>query len=233
MIRKGRWACVAAVLLLLVACRRGAPANSTFDLGTPRATTIEERTRQAVKHLTDGPFGYGGGFTVLVELGPGAFPTLKRLIDQGDVVDPDELVRIAQAIGRRKSPLGEPVLLAIVGANKALEPEVLIALGEIHAPSALSRLRAALHSPSASLRAAAIEGMAQLDDARAVADLLEIIEQRDVRASSLARANPDRYPARLDERAAEAIDHLTRQKLGGSPARIRKWLTTRPDAASP
>jgi hypothetical protein len=108
---------------------------------------------------------------VLVELGPGAFPILKRLIDQGDVVDPDELVRIAQAIGRTKSPLGEPVLLAIVGAN--------------------------------------------------------------IRAPGLARANPDRYPARLDERAANAIDHLTGQKLGGSPARIRKWLATRPDAASP
>lgn len=201
-----------------------AAADLLEAIGTPLA--VEWLVRYAVTRLhgPEGDKGAGAGQYRLLNLGAAALPALARLYPQvGPLEDRLALVHLAHQIG---DPAARPLLdAALAEADSLVAGAAAEALGATGDPAAVDRLVPLLEAPAVKLRAGAVAGLALLGQPAAIAPLAALLEAPDAAVPQWASASA--MPPSLHDLAAQAIDRLAGEPLGGDPARIRAWLANR------
>ena len=131
------------------------------------------------------------------------------------------MVFIVQQIG---DPAGLPLLeSALRDADPRLVEAAAEALGGVGGSLAYPRLMELLHSPEPQHRLGAIRGLGLLGNAEAVEPLLEVLQTDDRRCVQWGPARTGSPPT-LRKTAADAIDTLAGERLGGDVPRIQAWI---------
>ncbi|MCC6994347.1 MAG: HEAT repeat domain-containing protein [Deltaproteobacteria bacterium] len=187
-----------------------------------RESALAAVVEDAVGALPPTHTAVGPGLNRLVRLGTLAVPYLAGLLTPDLPADSrSELVSLAARYPSQGS--ADVIEKGLLDQSPAVRATAASALGALRPPNALERLRTLLKASTAEERAGAIAGLVSLEDPAAVADLLEVLKEPDQQIPP-GENNPPIRVSTLHDKAAEAIDVLTKMPFNGNISLIQEWL---------